>query len=180
MPVLTDEEAYGQYFCGEEDAAELLIKKYGDPLVFYINGYIKDMHEAEDLMIEAFSNLFVKKRPIREPGSFKAYLYKTAHNLALRHKQKYRIPFLHLDELTFEPPSEVLVDTEFLRTEDNKMLYLALKKLKQEYREALYLVYFENMSYRDAASVMGKSEAQITKLIYHGKQNLKSILEQED
>ena len=36
---------------------------------------------------------------------------------------------------------------------------------KKEYREALYLVYFENMSYRDAAIVMGKSEAQVTKLI---------------
>lgn len=178
--MITDEEAYGHYFCGEEEAAEFLIKKYGDPLVFYINGYLKDIQEAEDLMIEAFSNLFVKKRPLKEPGSFKAYLYKTAHNLALRHRQKYRIPFLHLEELNFELQSERLVDTEFLRSEQNQRLYQALGELKQEYREALYLVYFENMSYRNVGMVMGKSETQVSKLIYHGKQNLKTILEQED
>ena len=43
----------------------------------------------------------------------------------------------------------------------------------------LYLVYFEDMSYRDAATVMNKSESQITKLVYRGKQSLKAILEQE-
>lgn len=56
-------------------------------LIFYINGYIKDVHEAEDLMIEAFSQIFAKERPITGEGSFKAYLYKTARNLALRHSK---------------------------------------------------------------------------------------------
>lgn len=35
------------------------------------------------------------------------------------------------------------------------------------------------MSYREAASVMRKTEQQITKLVYRGKQNLKTILERE-
>lgn len=177
---MSDEAAYRKYFSGDEKAADGLIEKYGDSLVFYINGYIKDLHESEDLMIEAFSKMFVKKRNVEDPGSFKAYLYKTAHNLALRHKQKHRFLFINYDELTFEPQSDIVVDSDILRVERNRELYKALGTLKKEYREAIYLVYFEDMSYRDAALVMGKSEAQITKLIYHGKQNLKTILEQED
>ena len=51
----TDEEFYKQYLCGDEAGLEALIKKYGDPLTLYINGYLHDVHEAEDLMIEAFS-----------------------------------------------------------------------------------------------------------------------------
>ena len=51
--------------------------------------------------------------------------------------------------------------------------------MKAEYREALYLVYFEDMSYRNAATVMKQSEGQITKLVYRGKQSLKAVLEQE-
>lgn len=175
----SDEAVYKQYFRGDEEAANHLIEKYSDLLVLYINGYINDLHEAEDLMIEAFSNMFVKLRPVSETGCFKAYLYKTARNLALRHKQKYRIPFLNLEELTFEPQSDGLVDAEIMQQEQKQQLYRGLAKLKQEYREALYLVYFENMSYRDAALVMRKSEAQITKLVYRGKQSLKTILEQE-
>ena len=86
---------------------------------------------------------------------------------------------MHFDELDFEPRSDMLADTELYRSERSRQLYDALEKLKAEYREALYLVYFEDMSYRNAATVMKKSEEQITKLVYRGKQRLKAILEQE-
>ena len=64
----TDEEFYKQYLCGDEAGLEALMKKYGDPLTLYINGYLHDVHEAEDLMIEAFSYLFTKKPRIRDGG----------------------------------------------------------------------------------------------------------------
>ena len=152
--MISDETAYRRYLDGEQKAADLLVERYGDALTLYINGYIKDIHEAEDLMIEAFSQLFAKER-------------------------KHRLAFLCLDELDFEPQSNTLIDTNLLRSERDRQLYDALEKLKAEYREALYLVYFEDMSYRDAATVMNKSESQITKLVYRGKQSLKVILEQE-
>ena len=101
--MISDEAAYRQYLDGQEQAADLLVERYGDPLVYYLHGYLKDLHEAEDLMIEAFSQLFAKARPIHGTGSFKAYLYKTARNLALRHKRKHRIPFLRLEELPKKP-----------------------------------------------------------------------------
>ncbi|MFQ9752187.1 MAG: RNA polymerase sigma factor [Coprococcus sp.] len=86
--------------------------------------------------------------------------------------------FLCLDELDFEPRSTPCRDG-YARSERDRQLYDALEKLKAEYREALYLVYFEDMSYRNAATVMNKSESQITKLVYRGKQSLKVILDQE-
>ena len=107
-------------------------------LTLYINGYIKDIHEAEDLMIEAFSKIFAKERPIAGNGSFKAYLYKTARNLALRHKRKTPpSSFSRIDDLDFEPPGKMLADDQrSLRKERDRQLYAALDKLKPEYREA--------------------------------------------
>lgn len=177
--MISDENAYRRYIDGEQKAADMLVEKYGDALTLYINGYLKDVQEAEDLMIEAFAQIFAKERPISGAGAFKAYLYKTARNLALRHSKKHRLSFLRIDELEFEPQSDVLADTELFRSERSRQLCDALEKLKVEYREALYLVYFEDMSYRNAATVMNKSEEQITKLVYHGKQSLKAILEKE-
>ena len=177
--MISDETAYRRYLDGDQKAAEFLVEKYGDALTLYINGYLKDMHEAEDLMIEAFSRIFAKERPITDTGSFKAYLYKTARNLAFRYKKKRRPGFLCFDEMEFEPRSDMLADMELYRGERSRQLYDALAKLKAEYREALYLVYFEDMSYRSVATVMKKSEEQIAKLVYRGKQRLKAILEQE-
>lgn len=121
--MISDEILYRRYLDCEDKAADTLVEKYGDALTLYINGYLKDIHEAEDLMIEAFSQLFAKERPIEDEGSFKAYLYKTARNLALRHKQKHRLRFLRFDELTFEPKSDTLADTELLRSERDRQLY---------------------------------------------------------
>ena len=177
--VITDETIYQQYLRGETNAADLLVEKYADMLIFYINGYIKDVHEAEDLMIEAFSQIFAKERPITGEGSFKAYLYKTARNLALRHSKKHRHIFLWIDDLDFELPDKTLAETKVFRNERDRQLYAALDKLKLEYREAVYLIYLEEMSYRNAAAVMSKSEHQIKNLVYRGKQSFLAILEQE-
>ena len=63
--MISDETAYRRYLDGQEHAADLLVERYGDGLTLYINGYIRDVHEAEDLMIEAFSQLFAKGKRLR-------------------------------------------------------------------------------------------------------------------
>ena len=60
---------------------------------------------------------------------------------------------------------------------DKKEKQRILEELKPEYQEALYLVYIEDMSYRDTAEVMGRSESQIKNLVNRGKKSLKEILE---
>lgn len=175
--MVSDETAYRKYLAGDEAAAQLLVERYGDALTLYINGVLGDIHEAEDLMIEAFAHIFARERPIQD-GCFKAYLYKTGRNLALRCKTRRRF-FLPLEELPFELPDEALAETGLFQNEQHQQLYAALGKLKKEYRETLFLVYFEELSYRQAAQVLGRTEQQVTNLVYRGKQQLKQLLEQE-
>lgn len=70
-----DEALYRQYLSGDDTGLEALMKQYGDPLTMYIDGYLHDVHEAEELMLDVFAYLFTKKPRIRD-GGFKAYLYK--------------------------------------------------------------------------------------------------------
>lgn len=173
----TDEELYRQYLRSDETGLETLMKKYGDPLTLYINGYLHDVHEAEDLMIEVFSYLFTKKPHIRD-GGFKAYLYKAARHMALRHKSRRRLLF-SLDGLTDEPDGQTLVEEVVHTKERDQILHFCMAELKPDYREALYLTYFEGMSYLQAAEVMRKSEKQITNMVYRGKERLRGLLERE-
>ena len=73
----------------------------------------------------------------------------------------------------------VAPDEHLRQNEQHQQLYAALGKLKKEYRETLFLVYFEELSYRQAAQVLGRTEQQVTNLVYRGKQQLKQLLEQE-
>ena len=175
--MVIDEELYRQYLRGDEAGLEALMRKYGNPLTLYINGYLHDVHEAEDLMMETFSWLFMKKPRIRN-GCFKAYLYKAARHMALRHKSRRRIIF-SLDNLTREAEAQTLVEEVVRTKERNQILHLCMDELNPDYREALYLTYFEGMSYQQAAEVMGKSVKQITNMVYRGKERLRGLLERE-
>ena len=104
--MICDGDFYRQYLNGDDAGLEALMEKYGDPLTVYLDGYLHDIHEAEELMLDVFAYLFTKKPRIRE-GGFKAYLYKAARHMALRHKSKQRLMF-SLDALTEEPDGQQL------------------------------------------------------------------------
>lgn len=63
--MISDEEAYWQYLDGIEQGADILVDRYGDALTYYIHGYIHDIHESEDLMIEAFSKILQRSDRLR-------------------------------------------------------------------------------------------------------------------
>ena len=50
-------------------------------------------------------------------------------------------------------------------------------ELKEDYRTALYLVEYEDMSYREAAEIMGKSLVQFKALVYRARCRMKKMLE---
>ena len=52
---------------------------------------------------------------------------------------------------------QTLVEEVIRTRERDQILHFCMDELKPDYREALYLTYFEGMSYQQAAEVMGKS-----------------------
>ena len=67
----------------------------------------------------------------------------------------------------------------YLRDERKKILHNALANLSPEYRQVLWLIYFEDFSNDEAAQVMKKSKRQIENLVYRAKKSLKLTLEKE-
>ena len=63
---------------------------------------------------------------------------------------------------------------EVIRTEErNRILHFCMDEMNPDYREVLYLTYFEDMSYAQAAEVTGKTVKQITNMVYRGKESLR-------
>ena len=175
---VNDITLYQRFLSGDDSGLQRLMERYGNSLMLYIDGYLHDIHEAEDLMIEAFA-YFVAKRPRLRDG-FRAYLYKSARHLALRCLQKKRRKQLFsFDDLEQEPESDVLLETLVQTDERNRILWRCMDELAPAYREALYLVYFEGMRHAEAAAVMRKTEKQIADLVYRGRASLRKTLERE-
>ena len=98
--------------------------------------------------------------------------------MALRHKSR-RKHFFSMDDLVEEPEGKILVEEVVRTKERNRILHLCMLELNPAYREALYLIYFEGMSYLQAAEIMGKTVKQITNIVYRGKASLRGLLERE-
>ena len=177
MGKVTNERLFERLVAGDQECLRPLMERYGDALTLYVNGYVHDLDAAEDLMIEAFSRMLVKRPRLRE-GGFKPYLYKTARNLALRHL-KLRARFMGIDDLDCELANGERIEDGILQDERARALYRCLEKIPSDYREALYLVYIEGMSYDEAGAIMRKTRKQVDNLVSRGKRAMRPLLAEE-
>ena len=66
-----------------------------------------------------------------------------------------------------------------LDSEEKRQLNQAMNRIPEDYRMALHLVYFEELSYEEAGKVMKKNRKQVENLVYRGKNAARAILEKE-
>ena len=173
------EELYRRFLDGDEKAFEELIGLYRESLTLYINDFVKDMYEAEELMIDVFARLD-EERGFKGKSSLKTYLFAMARHLALRHvKKRGRKAQIPIEELVNKlcGGGDSSPEADYLRGERREQLRGAIQQLKPEYGEVLRLLYFENMSYEEAAGIMNKTVKQIDNLTYNAKISLKAMLE---
>ena len=69
------------------------------------------------------------------------------------------------------------VESDYIKSEQKRLVHQALHSLKLEYRQILYLFYFEDFTKEEAALIMKKSERQIKDLLFNSKKALKAELE---
>lgn len=170
---------YNRFLEGEINAFGDTVSEYADRLLYYICTYTKNPTAAEDLMEDVFAELIVRKKSFDTEKAFRAYLYKTARNKALNYIKKNARYTDWDDTGQQQEPDEQLLDEQLISRERKELLHACMAELKDEYREAVYLVYFEQLSYEQAAKVMKKSKKQIDNLLVRAKAALKTRLERE-
>ncbi len=169
-------------FCDEGDESGFveIIRDYKDGLIFYLNSFVGNIQIAEELTEDTFVLLGTKKPRDKGKGSFKTWLYTIGRNVAidyLRKNAKHR-------EISLEEWDDSCLEAEVLelfhiRREQKRLVHHAMRKLKWEYRQVLWLIYFEDFSQKQVASVMKKSVHSVEQLVYRAKGALKKQLEME-
>ena len=71
------------------------------------------------------------------------------------------------------------LEKSYIQDERKIEVHKALSTLNQDYRNILWLVYFEYFSNKEVAVILRKSDRQIKNLLYRAKQALKTKLEKE-
>jgi RNA polymerase sigma-70 factor (ECF subfamily) len=173
-------EYYSRYCEGDRGAFEELVLLYRESVTLFINRFMRDIYESEELMIDAFAELAVSARKAKFMGgsSLKTYLFSIGKHLALKRRRELGggnyIPLEDIVELIHS--SEGLPETDYLNGESGQQLRSAIDMINPDYGKVLYLLYFEYMSYAEAGEYLGKSEKQITNLVHRAKISLRDLL----
>ena len=174
-----DGTLYRRFLAGEQAAYDQLMIRYGDSLTLYLYGYLHDWHAAEDQMIEAFARIMVKRPRIGE-GHFKAYLYKTGRNLAFRYYSKsHKVTEFSFEEYNLDIEGGERTEDLLISEERQQVLHLCLERIDPELKEALWLIYFEELTYAQAADIMRVKPKRIDRLLTRGKEQMRRELEKE-
>ncbi len=168
--------SYRRFLNGDESAFHEIMEALFRGLVFFINGYVHDMHAAEDLAMDAFSDLIVHPHRYNFKVSLKTYVYMLGRSRALDYLRHRKVlQFVDLSDADRLADEKEL--SEFVLADARKRtLSAAIGQLPEDMRVVIHLIYFEEMTYDEAARVMKKSRKQIDNLLYRGKKELRAIL----
>lgn len=171
----TDETLYRRFLHehNEEDF-RVLLERHREQLLLFLNGYVHNLEDAEELMLDAFAEVAAGASVFQERSSFKTWLFSIGKKQALMYLRKAR---LRRDRQSLEPGEVPLPELDILRSERDRQLYRALGALNEDYRQALTLLYFEEMSHEEAGRVMGKTRRQMYNLAERGRKALRETME---
>lgn len=161
---------------GDSSSFKILYEKYQSKLFAYVYCKVSDKAEVEDLMQEVFVKVYKNIELYDESKS-------SFYNFILTNAKQVISDYFRNNNNYENRIEKIYLNSNLISDEDIAIIYdsidgeynlkSVLDKLPETQRMALNLVYIKNMSYKDAARIMKKSELSVKSLIFRAKRTLK-------
>ena len=165
---------------GDEIAFASLVRKYQKQVHALAWRKIGDFHIAEDIMQEAFLQVYQKLETLEDPTKFSKWLYVIVDRLCIAWCRKNR---LQTEPLEDPDPTEIETEaySQFVAMQNahtfaearRDLVENLLAKLQESSRTAITLHYFKGMTYAEIGDFLGVSEGTIKSRIRRARQQLK-------
>lgn len=144
----------------------------------------RDRTEAEEVLQTVYLKILEGKARFRGLASFKTWLFAVIRKTAVSEHRKRLLRRLALTT-RFQQEADRISQVEepdaaAERSEMQARFQHALGRLPARQREALHLVFYEDLSLREAAEVMGVSIGSARTHYERGKRRLREILEKAE
>ena len=141
---------------------------YGDMILRLAYSYMKNIHDAEDIVQDVFVQLMKNIDKFESNEHKKSWLITVTRNLC---KNKLKSSW-------FKKRDELVEMPYYYKYKNNDVLDTVMK-LPLKYREVIHLFYYEDYSTAQIAEIVGKKESTVRSLLHRGRNILKDILKEE-
>jgi RNA polymerase sigma factor (sigma-70 family) len=161
----------------DRNAQKLLYDTYSSKMYGLCYRYVKDVMEAEDILVTAFMKVFDKIAQFKNEGSFEGWIRRIVVNEALTYLRRHRSMYLEteLEQADREPDYNSLSD--HLETED---LLKMIQELPTGYRIVFNLYAIDGYSHKEIAEQLGISENTSKSQLSRARTYLQKVLQEKD
>jgi RNA polymerase sigma-70 factor, ECF subfamily len=172
----TDQELVALLKKGDQQAFADLVERYQRPVFNLTYRMLGEAGEAEDAAQEAFFRAYQHIDRYDSDRPFKTWLLSIASNYCIDKIRKRRLTWLSLDEpLPAHPalnskspgPEEAITGSE-----RDAAVHQLLNQLPADYRAAVILRYWYDMSYAEIAEMLDTTESAIKSRLFRARQTL--------
>jgi RNA polymerase sigma-70 factor (ECF subfamily) len=174
--LLDDAEAVRRLQRGDEDALVALYDKYQGRVFRFAIRLLGRVEDAEEVVADAFLQVFRHCRGYREGGTFSGWLFRIARNLCFaRLRSSRRLAPMSFDDLPGGddalPLAEPAPDPEL-----SIVVRDALAALPPDYRRVLMMRDLEGLTNAETALVLRRTPASTKSLHFRARQALRDVV----
>lgn len=183
-----------QVLSGNKNAFAFICKKYKKHIYHKFLSYLRVEEDAEDATMLALTKIYENIDKYKEEYTFNSWATRIAHNVMIdfyRKRNRHEGDIVSIDKVISgdnikddsKSMNHQIVDhvknpeEAYIENEKKQMLQLAISKLrKKSYRQMLILIYFEDKSYEETATIMDINIRSLKPYIHRAKKELKEII----
>lgn len=157
-----DQTIIYEYLQGDEQALEILVKRYLKPIYSFIYKNIGDTVAAEDITQEVFVKVWKNIRRFDLQKEFKPWIFQIAKNASIDHLRKRKtIAFSKFENKNGQNVlTETLADTktDLIESISNKNEFKSIiEKIPEKDKQILELRHTQGMSFKEISDSLNKS-----------------------
>lgn len=161
---------------GDDKAYARLLQRYRRPVYMMVLKMVRNVDDAEDLMMESFSKAFRSLHKFKKDFTFSTWLFRIATNNAIDYIRKRRLNTLSIENTwTDDDGQSVSIDVEdsgvlnpqdeAIKAQKEEIMQAFVSMLPAKYQKLVRLRYFHELSYEEIAeeldAPLGTVKAQL-------------------
>lgn len=168
LDLLSDEELAVRAQAGSRSFFEELVSRYCQRLFHFLRPRVGTDQDTEDLVQDTFIKAYLNIHRFDPTYKFSTWLYTTAIRLTISfyRKNRFRGSWV-ISSAIYRDPQETI-----LREEDSLNLWNKAKRLPPSQFQALWLRYVEDLSIKEIAKILKKTQVHVRVLLHRARLKL--------